>query len=652
MLPLAVSATVFLQLERQALLAQTSRELNGVTRGLGLQIESYLEEAMIDAQTIAALPDIRGMDLEQQETLLGIYGERYVRYDLLAILALDGRILMTSKGPPANEISAYHIESFAAAANGQQAFVVAPHLTQPERLVLHMHTPILGDDGQPVAVLGSPVTLSDIEPLLGDAQMTEMCEIFILGADQTVLIRADENDPPLGQDFSTLFEQPAEILLMGRVTEAEILSSPDLLEGDGLSLVQSASRSTMNEVNGVNYLASYKAVPSIGWTIVIQRPLDQILAATDASRTLIGYSLAATFLAGLFLSAFLARKISTPVRELAGAANALRNGDFDKPLPPADEQDLEIRSLINSFDSMRLAVNDRERDLRDLSQTLEDRVEDRTKELAEINRLLQDEIYKHTLLERELTLAKESAESANRAKSVFLATMSHELRTPLNAIIGYADMLRSDLTTSSDPQTAEDIDTILRSGQRLLNIINDVLNLAKIEAERMEMEYGAVNFYQVIQDACVFVLPIVENQGNELHADIHPLLDQQFWGDELKIRQILTNLLSNAAKFTHNGRIHLRACLDRDPETETHLLQLIIADTGIGIQEDRLAELFEPFVQLDSARNRRYAGTGLGLALTQRLCHLLGGEISVSSVYGEGSTFTVFLPVQLEPIKI
>jgi len=297
-------------------------------------------------------------------------------------------------------------------------------------------------------------------------------------------------------------------------------------------------------------------------------------------------------------------------------------------------------------------VLQREADLRVSSETLESRVDERTRALGQINERLTDEIEKHTILERELTMARDLAESANRAKSVFLATMSHELRTPLTAIIGYSEMLQEDLTLTSNMQTAEDIDSILRSARHLLSIINDVLNLAKTESDRMQVDMAPVNIHHVIEDACVFVLPLLESNFNEFIADIHPQLDRSVWSDELKIRQILTNLLSNAAKFTENGQIHMVARLIVDHETEEHTLRLVVSDTGIGIREEQMEQLFEPFVQLDSSRNRKYPGTGLGLALTQRLCELLDGTIEVTSVYHEGTTFVVTIPVKVEPIKI
>ncbi|WP_129631289.1 response regulator [Candidatus Oscillochloris fontis] len=244
-------------------------------------------------------------------------------------------------------------------------------------------------------------------------------------------------------------------------------------------------------------------------------------------------------------------------------------------------------------------------------------------------------------VERTLREAKEAADSANRAKSQFLATMSHELRTPLTSIIGYAELLNRALTPIANDEVMHDLRRIQVAGAHLLAIINDVLDLSKIEAGQMHVHSAPVHLDKLIQTVVDSVQPLIARNGNQLTVqgvDAAGLMVT----DEVHVRQILLNLLSNAGKFTDHGQITLRVF---DDAARVHFE---VRDTGIGIHPNQAQHLFRDFVQADASTTRRYGGTGLGLALSRRLARLLGGDITLESALGAGSTFTLSLPRTME----
>jgi signal transduction histidine kinase len=245
----------------------------------------------------------------------------------------------------------------------------------------------------------------------------------------------------------------------------------------------------------------------------------------------------------------------------------------------------------------------------------------------------------------QLEKAREEAEAANVAKSQFLATMSHELRTPLNAIIGYSELLMEvGAENGADPESQDDLERIRGAGANLLMLINDVLDLSKIEGGGMSPMVGAVNVAALVTDAAATVKPAAMANGNALHIEASEDLGDAET-DGFKLNQCLLNLLSNAAKFTKDGAIALRA--RRLNEDGADWLVFDVTDTGIGISPETQARLFRPFVQADASTTRAYGGTGLGLAITRRLAQMLGGDVTVKSTLGQGATFTLRVPAIL-----
>ncbi len=238
-----------------------------------------------------------------------------------------------------------------------------------------------------------------------------------------------------------------------------------------------------------------------------------------------------------------------------------------------------------------------------------------------------------------LQAAKDSAESASRAKTVFLANMSHELRTPLNAVIGYSELIIEECEDAGYSALIPDLNKIHASGQHLLKLVNDVLDLSKIEAGKMEIAPENVNIAQMLADVVNHVSPEAERNGNKLVTHIEPGIETLFT-DPVKLRQILVNVANNACKFTSDGQVDL----DVRRAAPDGALLFVVRDTGIGMTAEQIEKLFQDFTQADGSTTRRYGGTGLGLSISKRFAEMLGGGITVESTPEGGSTFTLRLP--------
>ncbi|MEY3764639.1 MAG: hypothetical protein RLZ42_1299, partial [Armatimonadota bacterium] len=243
----------------------------------------------------------------------------------------------------------------------------------------------------------------------------------------------------------------------------------------------------------------------------------------------------------------------------------------------------------------------------------------------------------------EAVTARDDAEAANRTKSAFLANMSHELRTPMNAIIGYSEMLAEEAEDAGVAEFIPDLNKIQSAGKHLLSLINDILDLSKIESGKMTVYLEAFDVKSLVEDVAATVKPLLAKNKNQLILNIQPDLGAMT-SDLTKVRQTLFNLLSNASKFTENGTITLSANLDKSGLSNN--VSFAVQDTGIGMTPEQCGKLFQAFSQADASTTRKYGGTGLGLAISRRFCQILGGDITVASIPGTGSTFTVILPQQ------
>ncbi len=262
--------------------------------------------------------------------------------------------------------------------------------------------------------------------------------------------------------------------------------------------------------------------------------------------------------------------------------------------------------------------------------------------------LAMEDVTERRRAEEEVAKAKEAAETANKTKSLFLANMSHELRTPLNAILGYSEMLQEEASDRQLDDFGTDLKKINAAGKHLLALINDILDLSKIEAGKMELFLESFDLAELIDEVASTIRPLVEKNANTLRIECAPDLGVMH-ADQIKVRQGLFNLLSNAVKFTQEGSVTLNAGRERMDDCEWIVFR--VADTGIGLSPDKIVKLFQDFTQADASTTRKFGGTGLGLALTRRFCQMMGGDVTVHSVPGEGSIFTIKLPAVVSDAK-
>ncbi len=273
--------------------------------------------------------------------------------------------------------------------------------------------------------------------------------------------------------------------------------------------------------------------------------------------------------------------------------------------------------------------------LQEAYDVLEERVVERTEALSDANDQLTTEI-------QERRRAEEQAIQANRTKSAFLASMSHELRTPLNAIIGYTELLSDEMSDSGETAYIDDLDRVHGAAKHLLDLINDILDLSKIEAAKMEIFMERVVIGELVREIAATTMPLALKNDNRLVFDC----DDEgfaFTSDRTKLKQILLNLISNACKFTRKGRVEV--VFGREVRDEVEVMAMKVRDSGVGIPEAKIEAIFQAFTQADEKVSVDFGGTGLGLAISKRLAEMLGGDITVTSVVGEGSTFEVIIPV-------
>ncbi len=373
---------------------------------------------------------------------------------------------------------------------------------------------------------------------------------------------------------------------------------------------------TGRDHEGTEVLSAFQRIESLDWYVFVEEPLSEAFAPLEAAIWRTALLLVAFLLLAIATSVFLARRAVRPIESIQAAAAKIGSGALDQRIEIASND--ELGALADEFN--RMAAQ-----LQESYASLEQKVEERTRELEKALGELDEK-------SREL-------EAASLHKSEFLANMSHELRTPLNAILGFSQVLREGIVGQVNEKQAEYLEDILSSGNHLLSLINDVLDLSKVEAGQVELEVAPFLLPESLERGVVMVRERALKDGVQVTLAPNPEVDL-VEGDERRIRQVIFNLLSNAVKFTPaGGAVDVRAMKVNGE------VRISVADTGPGIAVEDLERIFEEFQQTDAGMEQR-EGTGLGLALSKRLVELHGGRIWVDSELGKGSTFVFTLPTK------
>ena len=411
-----------------------------------------------------------------------------------------------------------------------------------------------------------------------------------------------------------------------------------MIELGGIRLQhQSSVFEARNKIRGLVDALGYDSIDTTRVTTAISQAARELLRANREARIVVALAMESS--PPQLVLDFECSDTAPHLAHLAGFFDSLKSTDTrkgiyslraSKRLPnPAFEATDEFVSLqrgriqSQSREELIAEVQQKNRELKQHSSELEETVAQRTEELKQ---------------------AMEAAEDANRAKSGFLANMSHELRTPMNAIIGYCEMLIEDAEDEGDEGTVDDLKKIHSAGSHLLALINDVLDLAKVESGKMDVYLETFEIPRLVDEVVNTIDTLVKRNDNQLKVEVDPSLGEMR-ADITKVRQALFNLLSNAAKFTHQGEIGL--VVQGEHENGVGWVRMSVSDSGIGIPPEKIDHVFEEFSQADESTTRDYGGTGLGLPISRRFCQLMGGDITLESTMGEGSIFTIRLPLEV-----
>lgn len=598
------------QLIAQRLEAEADSRLSQTAIAISDLMERAEGEAQLTASLIANLPDVEALgsdriaaatSLRPRKDELGLQELSYYAADYVAggtPIFYGGPVITGGRGNSASQstqvIRDNLILQVIASGEATSGIAIAPQASQIIGVA-----PVTTDDGE---IRGAILAVIFID----DAFVTNIGGIL----DVDIAIVKD-NDPIAPMiDPTSGYEQ---LLQEGFIPRDGTIATTNILyQSDGISRRLLAHPLNLDGIEQ-------------GYLLVAQ-PLEDLLAVQQRIQQAIFGFAAAMIVVMLLFSLEVVINVANPLKRLADATSKVSAGQFSErvDIPNSWVED-EVVDISRTFNIMTERLNE-------LYTGLEQKVADRTAELR--------------VASEELAIKRDEALEASRSKSLFLANMSHELRTPLNAIIGYSEMLEEEAEDLGYDDIVPDLQKIQKAGTHLLSLINDILDISKIEAGKVELYLEDFQLQELLTDIISTIQPVIERNENTLvflpagelgilHSDI------------TKMRQMIFNLLSNATKFTERGVISL--IVSRKVEDDNEWLYVEVRDTGIGMNEVQLGRIFQEFTQADSSTTRKYGGTGLGLPISRHFAQLMGGDIIVKSEEGKGSSFTIRVPVHVQP---
>lgn len=618
LLPLFLIGWHYFRAAEEQLSAEISQSLAVVADTKASRIEGFALDRMREAIALAGAPLAEDAMLALERALLdggrsavAAAGERFApaveRYrdslgsQGLYLIAADGTVLLA-----AGQAASVGQKLGPAADLLGNVFDRARTLLEAQVSDFAWHPPL------------NEVTAFAAAPILRE---NRVLGVAVLQIDRREVVRVVEDYVGLGATGEAMLAgaAPGGIRLVGSVRFPDALGSRVELAQDHpaaapfvQALAGERGAGVVTDYRGEAVVATWRYLPSFRWALLVKADVADRMAPLARLRAmgLLGVGIATLLV--IVVSALMARAIATPIRELEAATHRLSSGTAPPRLTVTSGA-WEVVALARAFDDMARRIHAYQTGLKRM-------VDDRTAELR---------------------AAKEQAESATRAKTEFLAMMSHEVRTPLNGIVGTAEVLRA---RSPDPATAEAARTIQQSGAALAELLNDILDISRIEAGRLTFESRDFDPAALFVGLAGLMRPVAEGKGLAWAVEVAPDVPTAVHGDPARLRQVLLNLVGNAVKFTEEGGVRLS--LSATAGDARHVtLTFTVADTGIGIPDDAHDRLFQPFSQLGEERSMRYGGAGLGLAISRRLIEGMGGTIDVTSRDGQGATFTVALPV-------
>lgn len=588
------------------------------SRAVASEIDAYLSDLQRKLSYLARVRGLSEMSLETQERLLEGLTRHNRAYECVAILDQEGQTTLWVS-PYGDMLVNDWAESalFRRTFKYGEDFIGSIELDdQTQQPFFLLGVPIRDEEDEVDGVLFAKVNLNFLWAILSQTKVGQTGYVYVI----------DNRNFFIGQTGSSINNFRLEDI-SDRPFIQELTSNPP----EGLISYQG--------LRGEQVLGTIMPVQIARWNIIVEQPTAEAYAPIQNLLLVMGGALIISIFMAVGVGMFFSRQMVLPLELLTDAARQIRAGNLDTRVQ-IDRQN-ELGVLASTFNDMTdqlqgliQSLEENEKLLANYNRTLEQKVSTRTKELSEALEYLQ-------LTQRQLLNAKETAEEANRAKSAFLAQMSHELRTPLNAILGFSQLMSRDATITSEQQ--DTLGIINRSGEHLLSLINDVLEMSKIEAGRTTLHATNFDLHRLLDALHDMLRFKAEAKGLKLIFNRSPDLLRFVNSDESKLRQVLINLLGNAIKFTHKGNVTLSVRVI-DHMSPVYRLSFEVKDSGIGIASDELDGLFEAFVQTESGRQSQQ-GTGLGLPISRQFVQLMDGDITVHSIVGQGSTFAFEIQV-------